>query len=75
MLKRTLLTAVVGFAPLAALAAGCQSSSNANRPYSLTGTSAMSEQERKEQLRWTDEKGHYRPDLRQRGGAPLRDIP
>jgi hypothetical protein len=75
MLKRIILSAVFGLAPMAALvAAGC-TSNNAGKPYSLTGSSTISEQERKEQLRWTDDKGHYRPDLRMQGGAPLHNVP
>ena len=71
MLKKLALAAVLGLAPAAALlATGCASSQE--KPYSLTGTD---EQERKERLRWTDDKGHYRPDLRQQGGAPLHNVP
>ena len=74
MLKRLILSAVFGLAPMAALvAAGCTSNNN-GKPYSLTGSSTISEQERKERLRWTDDKGHYRPDLRNQGGAPLRSV-
>lgn len=75
MLKRLILSAVVGLAPMATVvAAGC-SSSNSGKPYSLTGSSTITEQERKERLRWTDDKGHYRPDLRNQGGQPLHIVP
>ena len=74
MFKRIILSAAIGFAPLAAIAAaGC--ASNGDKPYSLTGSSNISEQERKERLRWTDDKGHYRPDLRNQSGAPLHNVP
>ncbi len=43
------------------LTAGCATTTQ-NGPYSLTGVT--SEQEHKEMLRYTDDKGHYRPDLR-----------
>ena len=75
MLKRLLLSAVVGLAPVAAIAAAGCTSNSSGKPYSLTGNSTISEQERKERLRWTDDKGHYRPDLRNQGGAPLHNVP
>jgi hypothetical protein len=52
---------------------GCASSSS-DKPYSVTGTNLTDDEERKEQLRWTDDKGHYRPDLRMQGGVPLRTV-
>ena len=42
--------------------------------YSVTGTNTLDDQEQKERLRWTDDKGHYRPDLRNQGGTPLRNV-
>ena len=69
MLKRIALAAVLGFAPAALLATGCASTQD--KPYSLTGSD---DQEHKERMRWTDDKGHYRPDLRQQGGTPLHYI-
>ena len=74
MFRKSLSIAILGFAISAPLfALGCASESG--EPYSVTGTNTIDEQERKERLRWTDDKGHYRPDLRQQGGAPLHNIP
>ena len=74
MLRRIFLATVLGLAPAAVLfAAGC-AANGADKPYSLTGSSTIDEQERKERLRWTDDKGHYRPDLRTQGGQPLRQV-
>ena len=75
MLRKFFTVAVLGLSSSAALfAAGCASSSS-DKPYGLTGNNTISEEERTEQRRWTDDKGHYRPDLRMRGGPPLRHIP
>ena len=52
MLRKIFLTGVLGLIPAAALVtAGC-TSSNADKPYGLTGSSTMDDQERKERLRW-----------------------
>ena len=75
MLRKVSLIAVLGLGPAAALfAAGC-ASDRTDKPYGLAGSSStIDEQERKERLRWTDDKGHYRPDLRTRSGPPLRNV-
>ena len=75
MLRKTLIGVVIGVSSLTSLvAAGCTSAKN-DKPYALTGNGSVSDQERKEQMRWTDDKGHYRADLRQQGGRPIRNIP
>jgi hypothetical protein len=50
----------------ALVAAGC-----ASGPSGLTGSDQADARQR---ARWTDDKGHYRPDLEMKGGAPLRNI-
>ena len=75
MLRRIVLAVALGITPAAALfVAGC-AGDNARKPYGLTGSASNDEVARKERLRWTDDKGHYRPDLRARGGPPLRSLP
>jgi hypothetical protein len=62
---------LIGFAastPLAAI--GCTSSDS--KPYELSSQSTVSDSESVQRLRWTDDKGHYRADLRMLGGPPLR---
>ena len=58
-------------------ALGC--STGGNQPYSLTGTSAQQaaaqHEEWRQRMMYTDDKGHYRADLRQQGAPPLRYIP
>jgi hypothetical protein len=51
----------------ALVAAGC-----ASGPNGLTGSDQA---EVRQRARWTDDKGHYRPDLEMKGGAPLHNIP
>jgi hypothetical protein len=53
--------------------AGC-TSNNADKPYALTGNQ-VTDAERTERLRYTDDKGRYRADLRMAGVAPLRYVP
>ena len=73
MFRKVLSVTILGLALSAPLVAvGC-ASENENRPYSVTGT--VPAEERTERARWTDDKGHYRPELRQQGGAPLHSIP
>lgn len=67
MLRKMLLAATFGLGISATLLTGGCAADKGEKPYSLTGT----EQERKERLRYTDAKGHYRPDLRAQG-QPLR---
>jgi hypothetical protein len=77
MLRKLFLGILFGLSPLTALvAAGC-TSNNADKPYALTGetTTPPGEQEAKERLRWTDDKGRYRADLRLAGRQPLRYVP
>jgi hypothetical protein len=77
MLRKLLVTVVVGTAPLTLpFVAGC-TSSGSDKPYALTGdrSTTTSDVERKERMRWTDDKGRYRSDLRLAGGAPLRYVP
>lgn len=70
MLKTTLnLIALAGMALGGLLVAGCASKDE--QPYGLTGQSqsAVTAAEQRERLRYTDQKGRYRPDLRQMGLA------
>ena len=59
------------------LAVGC-SSSNANQPYSLTGKSqeqiAQDHEAWRQRMMYTDEKGHYHPELAAQH-RPIRYIP
>lgn len=73
MSRRVSLITVLGLVIAAALfATGC-ASDRTDKRHGLAGSgSTVDEQERKERLRWTDQKGRYRPDLRQQGGPPLR---
>lgn len=74
MFKTTLRIAVLAVAVSAPLlAVGC-ASNTADKPYSVTGNS-VDAQESKERMRWTDDKGHYRQELRGQGGTALRDVP
>jgi len=74
MFRKSLAVAIFALAVSAPFfALGC-ASENSGKPYSVTGTNTIDDQERKERLRWTDDKGHYRPDLRNQGGAPLREV-
>ena len=74
MFRKSLSVAILGLAVSAPLfVLGC-ASENGGKPYSVTGTNTIDDQERKEKLRWTDDKGRYRPDLRNQGGAPLRQV-
>lgn len=62
MIRKATTFVVLGALGIGAMfAAGC--ASNESKPYGLTGQSTLTEQERKEQMRYTDSKGHYRPDL------------
>ena len=76
MLRKIFVGLLLGLAPVTALfAAGC-ASNNSDKPYGLTGDgSTTSDAERKERMRWTDDKGRYRSDLRMAGIAPLRYVP
>lgn len=62
-IKFALLTVV---SAAALVATGC-----ANGPSALTGSDQA---EMRQRARWTDDKGHYRPDLEMRGSAPLHNI-
>lgn len=74
MFRKSFHIAILGLAVSAPVfALGC-ASENGGKPYSVTGTNTIDDQERKEQLRWTDDKGHYRPDLRNQGDKPLRSV-
>lgn len=72
MFRKLATVVVLGAISLSGLlAAGCASSPS-NAPYSLTGSSA--EQQRKERLRYTDDKGRYHPEL-QSAGIALHSYP
>jgi hypothetical protein len=58
LLKASALSAVV-LVPI--LAAGC-TSQGSSEPYAVTGN--VNQDEVRERARWTDEKGHYRPEWR-----------
>ncbi len=74
MFKTTLRIAALAITVSAPLfAVGCTSNST-DKPYSVTGNS-IDAQESKDRMRWTDDKGRYRQDLRSQGRAPLRDVP
>jgi hypothetical protein len=50
---------------------GCTSNTS-EKPYALTGNeTTVSDTERKERVRYTDDKGRYRADLRTAGYGPL----
>jgi hypothetical protein len=49
--------------------AGC-SSANGDKPFALTGGSSIAADEVNERARWTDDKGHYRPDWRYGKNTP-----
>jgi hypothetical protein len=59
------------------VALGC-SSGGANQPYSLTGKSAeqtaVDHEQWRQRTMYTDEKGHYHPELAAQG-RPVRYIP
>jgi hypothetical protein len=76
MLRKLFAGVLVGLAPLTVpFIAGC-TSSGSDKPYALTGDrSTITDAERTERLRWTDDKGRYRADLRMAGVAPLRYVP
>ena len=77
MLRKLFVNVLVGIAPLTIpFLAGC-TSSGSDKPYALTGdrNTTISDAERKERMRWTDDKGRYRSDLRMAGIAPLRYVP
>jgi hypothetical protein len=77
MLRKRLVTVVVGIAPLTVpFLAGC-TSTGSNKPYALTGdrSTTVDDAAQKERMRWTDDKGRYRSDLRMAGVAPLRYVP
>ena len=67
MTRKLIMVAILGIVSASALlAAGC-SATNANPPYSLTGQPQV-QADRKHQewllrQRFTDEKGHYHPEL------------
>ncbi len=77
MIRNIAILALVGSAAL--VASGCATTFNEPaKPYALTGKDnniKLTEGERKEQLRWTDDKGHYRADLRMQQTRPLRYVP
>ncbi len=71
MLRRIAITAAISIISLAGVfSVGCTSTST-SEPYSLTGNSAN--RERKERLRYTDDKGRYHPELRS-AGIPLHEV-
>lgn len=78
-MRRKVITSVLLAAMVvpALLAVGC-ASGNANEPYSLTGHSqdqATQEHEAwRQQMMYTDDKGHYRPELAAQH-QPTRYIP
>lgn len=77
MLRKLFVNVLVGIAPLTIpFLAGC-TSSGSDKPYALTGdrNTTISDAERKERMRWTDDKGRYRADLRTSGIAPPRYVP
>ena len=76
MLRKLFVNVLVGLAPVTVpFVAGC-TSSGSEKPYALTGDrTTISDAERKDQMRWTDDKGRYRADLRMAGVAPLRYVP
>ena len=77
MLRKLLVIVVVDIAALTVpFLAGCMSSGS-DKPYALTGdrNTTVSDAERKDRMRWTDDKGRYRSDLRMAGIAPLRYVP
>jgi hypothetical protein len=65
---KTIAMALVGMLGGAALV-GCESAND--RPYGLTGEQELS---RSERLKYTDQKGHYRPEYAARGEA-IRPVP
>lgn len=76
MSRKWITIALLGATTVPALfAVGC--SSGSNQPYSLTGKSqeqiASEHEAWRERMMYTDEKGHYHPELAAQH-RPLRDI-
>lgn len=65
VISRVVLGVLAGSTML--VAAGCQTS---GEPYGLTGSTQMTPSER---LKYTDQKGHYRPEYASRGEV-IRDV-